>query len=440
MSLIDIFVSFTSKTLNKFSLNKPFSSKIPFMTLKEKLNPLRKEVTLVGAIIITLTGTSYFQNKENNWVKETKRSLLNGINHFIANISSCSFYFIKEKNKKIFKKIFNIEQFKAFKRIDKSSMYLLNTLNKMTNNKEIIPYGFIVESKNKPSETNEDTSSFPGQIMTFTGPRSEKTNHERTNMVIDISSKNFEKIFCHTDDRNPLLIMYYERNCFMCFLIRPFINTLAQKLEKLSPIRFARANIDEIAINTGSLHISATPTFVMYYGKDKFIKWNEYKPGEIIDLLFREIEDDNQNDIKKIYNELKGLEKKIYTRFRLFGLVLTWKIYLVEMTTLLSSERSCNEVHIEKFKELQEITTKFLENLETDLSDETEQQNIDNEGEWMKNIELKSSFIEEIFTKCIFEDMERSDTLEENIDYMKRELKEIMVDYDILVGIMKRSN
>ncbi|KAH8742039.1 hypothetical protein FG386_003541 [Cryptosporidium ryanae] len=268
-----------------------------------------------------------------------------------------------------------------------------------------------------------------------------KQNIDKTDVIIDIFHDNFDKIISNTDNKNPLLIMYYERNCLTCFLIRPFINTLAEKLGKVTDIKFARLNIDEIGINIGSPHIFATPTFVMYYGKDNFIKLEEYKPTEIIDLLFREIKTTNKNETEKIYSDLKNQEKKIYVRFQIFILISIWKMYLIEIENISSCEKkSCIRDIIKKSRELQKITTEFLKNLETGFNNEIPLQNINYESQLMKDNELRNSCIEEVFAKGISEDMERSDTLEENINYMKHELKEIIIDYNILIDILEKSN
>ncbi|KAK9173560.1 Thioredoxin family protein [Cryptosporidium meleagridis] len=280
------------------------------------------------------------------------------------------------------------------------------------------------------------------RIISFFDQKSEKIVNDKTSIIKNISYDTFESdVINKSDENNPLLLMYYDDYCLMCFLIRPLINSLAVRLRNTTNIQFGRYNIGRNDLHEFSPPVKATPTFVVFRGKQEPERLDEYKPKDIINKII-EIECGTRNHDcgKNELAELRTLEQKVLIRFHLFTILNIWNLYLKELQAkLINTPKSqldrLNFMHLE---ELLSISCLFLQdqNVSSKNSKSFDETNFEkiSYDKISENINFQ-----EIFLENIKKDMKRSDTIEENIDHLLNEIEECCNDYIAIKKLIKNS-
>ncbi len=191
-------------------------------------------------------------------------------------------------------------------------------------------------------------------------------------IVQHVSGDEFEKEVLHaaTSDR-PILVQLYEKSCFLCFLMRPFLNSLAPLVHDKVVIK--RLDIEENDFPEGVPVVRGTPTFVLYPQRQRF---EEFKPRDLVNRLCRDFEFDSS--AKEVMN---GLVDKVALRFQLFSGLVMWQT------------------------ESEKLLDQLVEKSE-------------------KNEEEEKIIFNKIVAEFMADDMLRVDGIESNLETLKQELEE----------------
>lgn len=297
-------------------------------------------------------------------------------------------------------------------------------------------YGAIVSSVDF-----NDTSKDIENIKSFFIPKSEKsTNYDPQSAIKNVTYNSFEDdVINASNEKTPLLLMYYDDYCLMCFLLRPFMNSLAARVKNSLGIQFARYNIEKNDLHSFSPEISATPTFVLYRGKQKPEKWDEYKPKDLINKIIEIKNNEKENNCNpNELVELNRLEHDIFVRFQLFTVLNLWNLYIMDLQNVLinTPNDQHNKLSFTHIDNLLAISSSFLkDNIFSKNNARHNTLNLDKLTEYDKIV--KSCNFQEIFLENIKKDMKRSDTMEENINYILNEIKGYCNDYLAIKGLIK---
>eukprot|EP00923_Selenidium_pygospionis_P035658 GHVN01062286.1.p1 GENE.GHVN01062286.1~~GHVN01062286.1.p1 ORF type:complete len:605 (+),score=186.61 GHVN01062286.1:158-1972(+) len=139
---------------------------------------------------------------------------------------------------------------------------------------------------------------------------------------------------------HPILLQLMETSCFLCFLMRPFINSLNElfKREGLH-LEIRRLNIETNDFpdkqTTGCPVARATPTFVLYKGSaDTAERWEEFRPKDLVHKITDTLGDTVTSDVK---DELDALLGEMNTRFTTFGVLALWHQERDKLTSVLTT-------------------------------------------------------------------------------------------------------
>ncbi|UKK01441.1 hypothetical protein MACK_002255 [Theileria orientalis] len=144
-------------------------------------------------------------------------------------------------------------------------------------------------------------------------------NNERVPEYVSYKDFQSRVVDLATQD-NPIILQMFEDSCFLCFLIRPFINSINKHLISIEhPIRIKRLNVELNDFPKGCPVTRATPTFIFFNGQRNGVKWEEFKPQDFVRKLS---EVGNLSENSKAY--LTELCEKISERFALFGKLAHW--------------------------------------------------------------------------------------------------------------------
>ncbi|OII74216.1 uncharacterized protein cubi_01060 [Cryptosporidium ubiquitum] len=281
------------------------------------------------------------------------------------------------------------------------------------------------------------------KIKSFFIPKSENILNNHSSVVKNISYNTFENDVINASDKNnPLLLMYYDDYCLMCFLIRPLINSLANKLRNSTKIQFARYNIERNDLHELSPTVRATPTFVLFRGRQKPEHWDEYRPGDLINKIVG-IKHGVESDIcdNNELAELNRLEQNVFIRFQLFTILNIWSLYLMELqNTLISTPKDqLDKLNFKQIEDLLFISLTFFEDriLSSKNGANYGGVNLGKVISYDKIIE-KHNF-QEILLENVKKDMKRSDTIEENIEHLLDEIKGYCNDYLAIKSLIEKN-
>lgn len=120
------------------------------------------------------------------------------------------------------------------------------------------------------------------------------------------------------------ILQYFETQCFMCFLMRPFMNSIQQLLPSLE---FYRYDVHKNDFPEG-LPISRGTPFFMEFPPDSPTPqvWNDYRPREILNRLQRD---------HGFAGDVEGLLASATQRFQVFQEVTFLKQELQMLSSLL---------------------------------------------------------------------------------------------------------
>jgi len=170
------------------------------------------------------------------------------------------------------------------------------------------------------------------KIKEFYAPLVEElTEANRTFVVPLVSGKTFhEDVVKASDSQHMVLLQMFEDTCFLCFLMRPFVNTLAALLkEHGAPITIKRLNVEKNDFPRGCPVARGTPTFVLFRG-ERAVKWEEFKPHELADRIRKEYPSLSEEFYDKM-DEYQGLVSR---RFQLFTQAVMWNIEVNKLEKL----------------------------------------------------------------------------------------------------------
>ncbi|ORM40298.1 uncharacterized protein BXIN_2011 [Babesia sp. Xinjiang] len=174
-----------------------------------------------------------------------------------------------------------------------------------------------------------------------------------------------EKVVSQATSKAPILLQLYEESCFLCFLMRPFINSVNRHLKEIkSPIRIKRLNIESNDFPKGCPVTRATPTFVMYDGHTKGTRWSEFKPRDFVKKLTEVAKLDEKS---KEYME--KLTEDVARRFMLFGRLAKWisKSQAIQETLLTKAKVKDDDVNSRVLNALIALDMTRTDDLETNL-------------------------------------------------------------------------
>jgi len=157
----------------------------------------------------------------------------------------------------------------------------------------------------------------------------------RARKVPHVSSKTIqEDVVLAGSTGRPVLLQMYEDTCFLCFLMRPFINSLAEMFQTYKvPITFKRLNIEKNDFPDGCPVARGTPTFVYFKNPDhRPQKLEEFKPKD----LCERIKSDFPRLPRPVINEMDDLQELVSKRFRLFTQLVMWTVELQKLDDLSS--------------------------------------------------------------------------------------------------------
>merc|ERR1719367_144586 len=103
-----------------------------------------------------------------------------------------------------------------------------------------------------------------------------------------VSGNSFvEDVINESSPSRPVLVQIYEDTCFLCFLMRPFVHSLAGLFaDHKVPLSLKRLNIEKNDFPDGCPVARGTPTFVLFRGAGVAPdKWEEFKPKELVEKV-----------------------------------------------------------------------------------------------------------------------------------------------------------
>ena len=141
-----------------------------------------------------------------------------------------------------------------------------------------------------------------------------------------------------TNSTTPVLLEMYEKNCFLCFLMRPFLNSVARDLKDEGvPVTLKRLEIESNDFPDNCPIARGTPTFCFYGGKS-FEKWSEFRPQEFVKKLFKSVEVP-----LKLQEKIKKFPGLLSERFQLFSTVVMWQTEIEKAQIALAQKIFVNE-------------------------------------------------------------------------------------------------
>lgn len=89
---------------------------------------------------------------------------------------------------------------------------------------------------------------------------------------------------------HPIVVQIFEESCFLCFLMRPFMNSVTACLKRNQiPLDICKIDIEKNDFPDGLPVARGTPTFVAFRGGSAGEKVPEFRPHEIVERLKQEV-------------------------------------------------------------------------------------------------------------------------------------------------------
>jgi len=175
------------------------------------------------------------------------------------------------------------------------------------------------------------------QVRDFFIPVSEEPKDEWRKMRTPrVSGRDFqEHVIAASSPEKVVLLQLYEDTCFLCFLMRPFINTAAKVLEEAGvPVTIKRMNLERNDFPEGCPIARGTPTFVCFRGASvKPAKWEEFKPKDLVDKIGKDFPQS-----APVHKTLEELQSLVSQRFQLFTQQVMWQIELNKLSMRLADD------------------------------------------------------------------------------------------------------
>ncbi|CDR97622.1 hypothetical protein, conserved [Babesia bigemina] len=174
-----------------------------------------------------------------------------------------------------------------------------------------------------------------------------------------------EKVIKEATAKSPIVLQLYEDSCFLCFLMRPFINSINRHLREIkSNVRIKRLNIERNDFPEGCPVTRATPTFIVYDGQPQGNKWSEFRPKDFVAKL---VELAKLDEKSQAY--LNQLTEDISQRFMLFGRWARWvgEAQIIQESVLTEAPVDEEEVNTRALRLLMDMDMDRTDDLETNL-------------------------------------------------------------------------
>jgi len=173
------------------------------------------------------------------------------------------------------------------------------------------------------------------EALDFFAPLSQECTAEFRALDVPLTSGNsFAEDVVAASASIPVLLQMYEDTCFLCFLMRPFVNSLAVLLSSNGvPMVFKRLNIEKNDFPSGCPVARGTPTFVLFRGPNvRPEKWEEFKPKDLCEKITKVFPQQTESIFEQM-DEFQGLVSK---RFQLFTQLVMWTTELQKLEVLVS--------------------------------------------------------------------------------------------------------
>lgn len=163
-----------------------------------------------------------------------------------------------------------------------------------------------------------------------------------------VSNASFDKdvLQASAPGQPMVLLQMFEDTCFLCFLMRPFVNSLAELLaENKAPFVLKRINIEKNDFPNNCPVARGTPTFALFRGPNvKGQKWEEFKPKDLCSKILEVF----PNISDAAFERMDELQSAVSKRFQLFTQLVMWTIELQKLESCIantSSDGGPNEEH-----------------------------------------------------------------------------------------------
>lgn len=159
------------------------------------------------------------------------------------------------------------------------------------------------------------------------------------------------------ESKSPVLLQVYEKSCFLCFLMRPFLNSLAAILDKSGEVDFKikRLDIEENDFPEGLPVVRGTPTFVLFSPREGGRRLEEFKPRDLVKRLCKDYPLSSETQQK-----LDVLVDKIALRFQAFSALVMWGTESEKMLELLSHPDSRENVDQDDKEMFNKIVSEYM--------------------------------------------------------------------------------
>ena len=208
-----------------------------------------------------------------------------------------------------------------------------------------------------------------------------------------VSNASFEKDVLQGSARGRpmVLLQMFEDTCFLCFLMRPFVNSLGEFLEEnKAPFVVKRINIEKNDFPEGCPVARGTPTFVLFRGPDvRAEKWEEFKPKDLCEKMVKVFPKLSVSD--SAFDRLDELQSAVTRRFQLFTQLVMWTIELQKLEACL--------------------------------------------GDAPQGASNEDNDFNSILQQLMARDMRRVDGMEENLAFLQKQVEEVEHDA-VVLGIM----
>lgn len=234
------------------------------------------------------------------------------------------------------------------------------------------------------------------QIVDFFAPLSEDLSKVKMPKLVSlVSNTSFDEDVLNASKlgNKMVLLQMYEDTCFLCFLMRPFINSLSKLLSETKvPLVIKRINIEKNDFPDRCPIARGTPTFVLFHGPEvPGTKWEEFKPKELcekITQVFPGISDDTAK-------QMDELQTAVTRRFQLFTQFVMWTVELHKLESLVSNAS--------------------------------------------ESAQEEDGAFNAVVSQMMSKDMKRVDGLWENIEHLQKEVEEVEHDALLLGGMLAES-
>lgn len=283
----------------------------------------------------------------------------------------------------------------------------------------------VVMYKGQRKSTVIVGSEVPTQtVLDFFTPLSEQLGEAARKMDVPrVCGTTFEADVrsASTPDR-PVLVQMYEDTCFLCFLMRPFINSLAEIFAKQDvPLKIKRLNIERNDFPVGCPVARGTPTFVIFRGPESTgEKWDEFKPKELVEKITK----DFPKETATLFDQMDELQGLVSRRFQLFTQLVMWTVELQKLERLTAAAASSPSKDDAPSEGADETATA---NKAVDSKDAPDPEPHEDDS--------FNAAVSEMMTS----DMKRVDNIIDNLAYLQKEVDEVEHDA-VLMGTLLAEN